>query len=170
MIHTDKRKFIKEEKKMAVTAADIDAIFDGASAVVDATQNIVGAVSSGVNQVQNAFDNSRRNTGQNNMNNGGGYPVYSGNYQPMNYGYGYSEQMYQQSPAYIGMMNNMPNQGFVPQYPQQQYCVTNVPTAPIINGYYGFSDPGYGAVGYGYPTSGYNMPNNGQGFKGGYGW
>ena len=156
---------------MAITAADVDAIFDGASAVVDATQNIVGAVSSGVNQVQNAFDNSRRNMGPNNANNGG-YPSGYGYPQPMNYGYGYAEPTYPQS--YVPMMNGinppqfqMPNSYGAPSYQMGQSLQPQMqPTYPAMAGYYGFSDPGYGTSGY--PFGGNNMPGGGQ--RGGYGW
>ena len=157
---------------MAFTSSDIDAIFEGAGAVVDATQNIMGAVSNGVKQVQNTFDNSRRNaapsTGGNN-----GYAAY---YQPSNYGYGYAEPT-----GYPQQYGIMPQLGTstcsVPQFfpnmgtnPYQPYIPTfnglGQMTQPNMYnvGYYGFSDPGYG-------SGGFNNGGNNPGGRGGsFGW
>ena len=142
--------------------SDMDAIFNGAGAVVDATQNVIGAISNGINQVQGAFDGSRRSVPAQPTN---GYNYY----QPVTYGYGYGGYG-----GYVDMVNNMPPQGIIPpQYQQQpsfgsmhQQIYSPSPTYPMTNGYcgyYGFSDPGYGSNGGGY------VPPNGQ--KGGnFGW
>ena len=156
---------------MAINLSDMDKIFNSAGAVIDATQGVVSAVSNGINQVQNAFDDSRRNAP---IYQNGGYAAYN---QPVTYGYGYSEpDPRMQAPYSFVMTSNC--SGYPPFYttggsnPYQQMNSYNQPNPynqPIISGggYYGFTDPGYGnmgnCVGYG------GICSNGQ--KGGsFGW
>ena len=161
---------------MGLTMQDMDAIFNGAGAVVDAAQNVVGAVSSGINQIQGALDNSRRNAPmpQNNQ------PFYGNNYQSVSYGYGYSEPTYMMpnmmysmpmnttapfasmvSPGYSLSQNNVYPNYMNPAYPQQM-PMNNSPS------YYGFSDPGYGNLG-GVNYNGGSF-NNGGTRGGSFGW
>lgn len=131
-----------------MTTQELDAIFNGAGAVVTGLQTVTNAVGASINEVQNAFDGSRRNTLST------GYPTGHG-YQPLpSYGYGYEDNQYPQYgypyPSMMGGMN--PNQnGF-------DY------------GYQGFTNPMYGTgCGSYQPTTGSYLPFDGP--KGGaWGW
>ncbi len=114
---------------------DMDALFNGASVVLGAVQNTVGAAANGINDVRNIMD-SRRNMGQPQQNN----PMYSGYQQPVSYGYGYSDTggygyPNNYSPIPVGANN---------------YCMNG--------GYPGFTNPGYGSTG---GTVSINKPQGG---------
>lgn len=68
---------------MNVKATDLDAIFNGAGSVINTTQNITNAVAQGITEIKGVMDNSRRST-----------PMMQPQiqtYQPVTYGYGYSD-------------------------------------------------------------------------------
>lgn len=115
---------------MATSALDMDAIFNGAGAVITTAANVTNAVADGINQVQGIMDNSRRNVQTNT------YGGYSGYQQPVSYGYGYSDNSCYQ-PGYNGYYPSYNNPGNNSMYPVQ----------PVNNGYFGFTDQGYGLSG-----------------------
>ncbi len=98
-----------------MNAADLDAIFNGAGVAINAAQNITSAIAGGINDVRNVMDNSRRNSNV--------YPQQNyQNFQPVTYGYAYSDNGYN----YGGFVN----------YNNQNMNV----------GYPGFTNPNYGAL------------------------
>ena len=105
---------------MSLKSSDLDAIFNGAGAVINSTANVCGAIANGVNDVRNIVDASRRNQ---QMPNGYGY----GYTQPVTYGYGYAD--------------NSTGYGY------QSTGYTNYPNQSPSTGYVGFTDPGYGSLG-----------------------
>lgn len=119
---------------MNLNAKDLDMIFNGTGAVINTAQNVCDALSSGVNDVRNVVENSRRNMG---VSNGYGYNY---NYnQTVTYPYGYSDNSY-------------------PVYNQNGFAsLGSNPTSPTT-GYPGFTDPGYGAMSG--PGQSYNFGNN----------
>ena len=82
---------------MSLKSSDLDAIFNGAGAVINSTANVCGAIANGVNDVRNIVDASRRNQ---QMPNGYGYADNST-------GYGY------QSTGYTNYPNQSPSTGYV---------------------------------------------------------
>lgn len=102
---------------------DMDALFNGASVVLGAAQNTVGAIANGINDVRGVMD-SRRNMGQPTGNYGGGYQ------QPVSYGYGYSD-----SGGYYPTSNSY--------YPSQTMTNNGLNN---YGGYPGFTNPGYGNI------------------------
>lgn len=108
---------------MNLKSSDLDAIFNGASVAVSTAQNICGAVTSGINDIRNVVDDSRRNIPV-------GSPQYSGYRQPVTYGYGY------------GDTNNYPGYN---GYPSTGYGNNTIGQANM-GGYPGFYNPGYGNV------------------------
>ena len=114
---------------MNLKSSDLDAIFNGASSVINTTQNITQAIANGVNDVHNIMDTSRRSIQMSQPS----------NYQaPVTYGYGYSDNGY---PGYNGMGYNY--------YNQNQYQMNT--------GYAGFTNPNYGSTAGSYYQNGFNV-------------
>lgn len=111
-----------------MTTQEMDAIFNGTAATINAAQNVCNALASGANDVKNIVENSRRNqTGYNN----GGYVNDAYNQQPVTYSYGYADNGYNGYPGYGNYYNNS-GMGYPNGDPDY---------------YAGFSDPSYGNTG-----------------------
>ena len=128
---------------MSIKSSDLDAIFNGAGAVVNSTANVCNAVAQGINDVQSCLDMSRGNQQYNPSGYGNGYS------QPVTYGYGYGDTS-----------SGYPSTGYYNGFQSQNNQA----------GYVGFTDPGYGSFG---NNNMNNMnPNgfygNGQNNRGGY--
>jgi len=124
---------------------DMDMLFSGANAALNAAQNTIGAVTAGINDVRQFMGDSRRNV-PNQPQMGGGYA------QPVTYGYGYGDSgPYQtQNPYSTYGGYNSHGSGFFMNNRMNNY-----------GGYEGFTNPGYGtATGMGVMPS---MPNRPQG-------
>lgn len=120
---------------MNLKSTDLDAIFNGAGAVINTTQNITQAIASGINEVQGIMDNSRRNAPMMQA------PAYQ---QPVTYGYGYGDS------GYNGYPGTMSGYNYNPQQPQMNM------------GYPGFTNPNYGSMaGVAYNPGYHNGPQGG---------
>ena len=111
-------------------STNLDDVFYGAGSALNTMYTAANVISDGWNSIKNCMD-SRRNMPPCNYGYGygcgcGGYN-YGGYMQPVPYGYGYADYGY---PA-----------GMTPQ-PSFGYG----PNPYMNNGYFGFTDPGYGAV------------------------
>ena len=127
---------------MNMTTEQIDQIFNGAGAVLNGVQAVSNVVGGAINEVQNAFGDSRRNQLPVN-------PIGQQGYQSLpSYGYGYSETI-QYSPYGSFYQNGT--------QPQQN-----------TNCYQGFTNPMYGTTGGPVPyqtfsgTSGLDFPKGGS--------
>lgn len=116
---------------------DMDALFNGATVTLNTVQNAADAIATGINDIRNSTNNSRRNMGPYQQNN----PGYNNGYaQPVSYGYGYADNS-----GYGG------GYGYPTNYPT--YAGTN-----NYGGYPGFTNPGYGNTAGPTPT---NRPQGG---------
>lgn len=129
-----KRSFI-----MSIKSSDLDAIFNGAGAVVNSTANVCNAVAQGINDVQSCLDMSRRNQQYNQSGYGYGYS------QPVTYGYGYGDTSGYPSIGYNGFQSQNNQAGYV-----------------------GFTDPSYGSFSNNTNPNGFygNGQNNRGGYWG----
>lgn len=123
-------------------STNLDDVFYGAGTALNTMYTAANVISDGWNSLKNCMDSSRRNMPPCNYGYGygcGGYNYgYGGCMQPVQYGYGYADYGY---PA--GMM------------PQSSFGYG--PNPYQNNGYFGFTDPGYGAT---MDPSFYNGGNN----------
>lgn len=134
-----------------LSTEQLDQIFNGAGAVLTGVQAVSSAVGGAINEVQNAFDGSRRNAfGSNNFYT---QPNQQG-YQPLpQYGYGYDEPTQYSPYGYPSTMGGM-------QSGQQG-----------TNCYQGFTNPMYGTTAGPVPYSSFNGTGGLDFPKGGsWGW
>lgn len=120
---------------MNLKATDLDAIFGGANAVLNTSQNVCNAFTNGINDVRNAIDNSRRNQPFPNQQ----QMTYA---QPVSYDYGYADYNGYNNMGYNSLGYN--SLGYNNPMMSQQ----------VPSGYVGFTNPAYGMNGSGIPSGG----------------
>lgn len=127
---------------MNMKTSDLDAIFNGANVALDTARTAANVFVDGYNGIKGIMNSSRRNF-QPGCCGGmyGGYGCYQS--QPVQYGYGYAESNYPQYSMYPSSSMMGGNFG----YPGSGNGFMN-------SGYFGFTDPTYGA---GQPTGGMTL-------------
>lgn len=109
-------------------STNLDDVFFGAGTVLNTAYNAANMIADGWNSIKSCFDSSRRNLQPPYYGYGYGYGYNYGGYpQPMPYSYGYANYGYPAMPA-------PPTMGY------------GNPMGPMnAGGYFGFTDPSYGA-------------------------
>ena len=102
---------------MSIKSSDLDAIFNGAGAVVNSTANVCNAVAQGINDVQSCLDMSRRNQQYNQS------------------GYGYGDTSGYPSTGYNGFQSQNNQAGYVGFTDPSYGSFSSNNTNP--NGFYG---------------------------------
>ncbi len=139
---------------MNMKTSDLDAIFNGANVALDTARTAANVFVDGYNGIKGIMNSSRRNFQP------GCYGSMNGGYnycmsQPVQYGYGYAENNCYPQYSMYPSMGNFGNFG----YPGNGNGFVNT-------GYFGFTDPTYGA---GQPSGGMTLnmtPVDGNSYMG----